>query len=93
MKKSWLLAAGFLSLGVLAGCQSTAKPDLTNPGNAAVQQKRALRYDPYPSTDVGGGSMAGTRPSGYEIPPAEPTQARWNRSPDNAERWGTTGNE
>ena len=93
MKKSWLLAAGFLTLGVLTGCQSTAKPNLANPGNATTQQNRALRYDPYPSTDVGGGSMAGTRPSGYEVPPAEPTQARWTKSTANADRWGTTGNQ
>lgn len=93
MKKSWLLTAGLLTLGTLLGCQTTEKPNLTNPGNATVQQKRALRYDPYPSTDVGGGSMAGTRPSGYEVPPAEPSQARWTKSNTNASRWGTTGNE
>jgi len=92
MKKTWLLALGLLVFGTLAGCQTTAKPSIANPGNAAVQQKRALRYDPYPSTE-GGADMAGTRPRGYEIPPAEPTQARWTKSPNNATRWGTTGNE
>jgi hypothetical protein len=92
MKKTCLLATGFLILGIATGCQTTGKPNLTNPGTESAQQKRALRYDPYPSTDVGG-SMVGTRPREYEVPPAEPTQARWTKSSENAQRWGTDGNE
>jgi hypothetical protein len=98
MKRLSLLALGLLLLGVLGcsekGMQKTGMPSLAHPRSAEVQQKRALRYDPYPETEPGGANMAGTRPRDYMYPPAEPTRARWgmneNRSDySNSDRWGT----
>ena len=65
-----------LFLIVLAGCQSTAKPNLTQPGSAQVQQNRAVRFDPYPENEPGP-AMVGVRPRGYENPIPEPARARW----------------
>ena len=93
MKGVWSVASGLLVLSVLGGCKTTAKPSLTEPRGADVQQKRALRYDPYPDTNAGP-AMTGVRPRDYDIPPAETTRARWERDPaTNATRWGTQGNE
>ena len=61
MKGPWSAAAGLLMLVALDGCRDIAGPDWTHPGTASVQQKRALRYDPYPESDSGP-SMDGTRP-------------------------------
>ncbi len=76
MKGPWSAAAGLLMLVALDGCRDIAGPDWTHPGTAAAQQKRALRYDPYPESDSGP-SMEGTRPREFEIPPPEPSRARW----------------
>ncbi len=54
------LAAGLLILAALGGCRGIAGPSWTHPGTAAVQEKRALRYDPYPEKEPGP-SMEGTR--------------------------------
>lgn len=75
MKCLGLFVAGLLMLVVLTGCQSTARPNWTNPGPASVQQKRALRYDPYPEPDP---LMAGARPREYENPPSEASRSRWH---------------
>jgi hypothetical protein len=95
MKGSWWLTVGLTILGTLAGCKSTVPPDLSHPGRADVQQKRALRYDPYPETGVVGASMDGTRPRDYEAPPAEISRGRWVRPEraqyPNTERWNTDG--
>jgi hypothetical protein len=69
-------------LVALAGCQDIAGPDWFHPGTAAAQQKRALRYDPYPENDSGP-STAGTRPRDFDIPPPEPSRARWEDG-----KWG-----
>jgi hypothetical protein len=93
MSKRWLPAAGLMILCTLAGCKTTATPDLEHPRSATVQQKRALRYDPYPENNVGT-NMSDVRPREYQNPPAEPSQARWHDDPvTNANRWGTTGRE
>lgn len=65
-----------------AGCCSTARPDWTHPGGAEVQQKRALRYDPYPENEPGP-VLTGVRPRQYEVPPPETSRARWTRG-----KWG-----
>jgi hypothetical protein len=94
MKGIWSLAVGLLVLSAMQGCQSTAKPSLAHPRSAEVQQKRALRYDPYPETNVGPG-MSETRPRDYQNPPAETSRARWERQDlsqyPNSERWNTNG--
>ena len=76
MKGLWPLAAGLLILVALGGCRGVASPDWTHPGTASVQQKRALRYDPYPENEPGP-SMDGTRPREYANPPPETSRARW----------------
>lgn len=100
MKRLVWLAAGMLILGVL-GCASpekrrTSMPDLGHPGSACTQEKRALRYYPYPEPNVGPG-MVETRPREYEQPPAEASRARWTRYKlsdyPNPERWNTYGTE
>ena len=69
------LAVGLILL-MLGGCCSIATPDWMDPGPAKVQQTRALRYDPYPDNEAGP-AMVGVRPREYEIPPPEPSRARW----------------
>jgi hypothetical protein len=89
----WSLAAGLMILGTLAGCKSTATPDLAHPGRGEIQRKRAIRYDPYPETRLGT-DMSDARPREYEAPPAEPSQSRWHLDPvTNSTRWGTQGRE
>jgi hypothetical protein len=76
MKTTWTFAvASLLCVGLLAGCKSTATPNLSKPGDAKSQQKTAAKYDPYPSPDLGM-DMSGTRPRGYERPYDEATQAQ-----------------
>jgi hypothetical protein len=85
------LGAGLLVLSMVAGCKTTAMPSFFQPRQPTdVQQKKALRYDPYPETNVGP-EMTGTRPRDYQIPPAEAARARWERENQaqypNSERW------
>jgi hypothetical protein len=97
MKNLATLAAGLFLCGSFLGCQNEklGKPDVFHPRSADVQQKRALRYDPYP--DTAGPDMSGTRPREYASPPAEVSRARWGQnergsSYSNSQRWGTNGN-
>ena len=104
MRRLWSLATGLLVLGMIVGCQNQkgqqtiATPSLAHPRSADVQQKRALRYDPYPETNVGP-EMAGVRPREYEAPPAEVSRGRWGLQNEkianypNSQRWGTDGND
>ncbi len=48
-----------------AGCKTTAKPSWFRPGTAKEQQSRALRFDPYPETNIGP-PMAGARPREFD---------------------------
>jgi hypothetical protein len=70
------LAAGLVILATAGGCCGIAPPNWGHPGSAAVQQKRALRYDPYPENEPGP-SIEGTRPREYANPPPEASRARW----------------
>jgi hypothetical protein len=65
-----------LALFGLAGCQSTAMPSLAHPGSTQTQQNRAVRYDPYPDSEMGP-TMVGVRPREYQNPIPEPARARW----------------
>ena len=88
-----VIGTGIGDFGLTRRGKSTAQPDLTHPGRAEVQQKRALRYDPYPETGMGT-DMSELRPREYQNPPAEPSQARWNLDQaTNAGRWGTQGRD
>lgn len=63
------------------GCQSFnpnkfGMPSFSKPGTAETQQNRAVRFDPYPETDVGP-ETGGMRPRDYSKPLAEPLRARW----------------
>jgi len=71
------LTTSLVIFGALSGCRGVARPDWTHPGTASTQQKRALRYDPYPESTLGGATMEGTRPREYENPPPEASRARW----------------
>jgi hypothetical protein len=100
MRRLWSLASGVLVLGMIVGCQNqkgeqtVGTPSLAHPRSAELQQKRALRYDPYPATNVGP-EMVGVRPREYQNPPDEVSRGRWgpiNESKTvskNSERWGT----
>jgi hypothetical protein len=58
------------------GCANLAGPNWLHPGSATEQQQRAIRYDPYPQTEIGP-STTNVRPRSYDKPVAEPSQARW----------------
>jgi hypothetical protein len=100
MKRLWSFGAGLLLLAAIAGCQNQkgeqviAGPSLAHPRSAEIQQKRALRYDPYPETNVGP-DMVGVRPREYQVPPAEVSRGRWGPKNEsladskNSDRWGT----
>jgi hypothetical protein len=68
------MAAALLSL---TGCFSLAPPQWGHPGTATEQQKRAIRFDPYPENDIG--PATNTQPRDY-VPLAEPARARWQRN-------------
>ncbi|MGW8256835.1 MAG: membrane or secreted protein [Thermoguttaceae bacterium] len=61
----------------LASCKSLARPNWFSPGTIQEQQRRAVRFDPYPENEPGP-TIAGVRPRGYENPIAEPARARWH---------------
>jgi hypothetical protein len=73
MREKLWRAAGLTLLGTLAGCASTSMPSLSHPGPAGVQQKRAVKYDPWPES-VGAADMSTVRPREYQNPPVKPPQ-------------------
>jgi hypothetical protein len=76
---SKILTSAFLGLIllVLAGCQTTATPNIRHPGSTQAQQNRAVRFDPYPENETGP-TLVGVRPREYENPISEPARARWH---------------
>jgi hypothetical protein len=78
VNRFWPLAAALPILLWMGGCRTTARPDWTHPGSAAEQQKRALRYDPYPDNEAGP-ALTGVRPREYDVPPPEVSRARWTK--------------
>ena len=74
-RTAWTILALVL-LGELAGCAGVSKPNWTNPGTAAQQQKRAERFDPYPDPNMAPEAV-GVRPREYQVPPPETERARW----------------
>src|SRR5262249_53957731 len=69
------------SLSVLSlGCSVPPPwdmPDLTNPGPAAYQQRRANPWDIYPETAVGP-ALDGARAREFATSNPEPARARWS---------------
>ncbi len=63
----------------LAGCAGYASPKLA-PGPAALQQGRAVVFDPYPDPTAGP-EIVGGRPLGYTAPQAETVEAQQWRPP------------
>lgn len=64
------------------GCASLGKPTWQTSGNALAQQRRAVRFDPYPQPDIGStlfreAQMDGSRPRDYNEPVAEVRRSRW----------------
>jgi hypothetical protein len=93
MRLSWLPTTALLIVIASAGCRTTALPNLAHPGTTKQQQNRAIRYDPYPTSEEIGGNIDGLRPREYQVPISEPSRAQWHNSKDNAEKWKTNGSE
>ncbi len=77
---SRLVPVFVVSLLAMQGCTVPPPidlPDLTNPGPAAYQQRRANRWDAYPETDTGP-ALDGARPREFSSSNPEPTRARWS---------------
>jgi hypothetical protein len=94
MNKKRLAAMILLCIGLMPGCLSAprtaANPNpppmigtrnIVAPPPEDYQQYRAQKFDPYPSIDIGGTSMAGTRPQGAQDPAAPVLRAQ-PRIPD-----------
>lgn len=77
--KRCIAALAVMAALVAGGCRSGGPPLFPGPGPAKYQQAKAQRFDPYPQT-TGAPQVVGSRPPGYEFPPAEPLRARWIRS-------------
>jgi hypothetical protein len=84
--RGWLNAVAILTIaGVMpwaVGCASLAKPTWPANANARTQQRRAVRFDPYPQDDIGSTLfreplMDGSRPRDYNEPVAEIRRSRW----------------
>ncbi len=74
-----LVAALFL---VTAGCSSLGRPDWLEPGPAASQRNRAVRFDPYLQDDIAPAAlrmplMDGARPRDFADPVPEVKRSRW----------------
>lgn len=69
-------------VALAAGCASLGKPTWPAAGGARMQQRRAVRFDPYPQDDIGPylfrePLMDGTRPRDYNEPVPEIRRSRW----------------
>jgi len=65
-----------------AGCASLGKPDWLDPGPAANQRRKAVRFDPYLQDDIAPSQlrlplMDGARPRDFLEPVPEVRRARW----------------
>ena len=69
-------------LPAAAGCTSLGKPDWLEPGPAAYQRRKAVRFDPYLQDDIAPSSlrlplMDGARPRVFAEPVPVVRRARW----------------
>jgi hypothetical protein len=65
-----------------SGCTSLGKPDWLDPGPAANQRRKAVRFDPYLQDDIAPSQlrlsiMDGSRPRDFLEPVPEVKRARW----------------
>jgi hypothetical protein len=65
-----------------SGCASLGKPDWLDPGPAANQRRKAVRFDPYLQDDIAPSQlrlsiMDGSRPRDFLEPVPEVKRARW----------------
>lgn len=71
-----------LVLSAAGGCASLGKPDWLDPGPAANQRRKAVRFDPYLQDDIAPSQlrlsiMDGARPRDFLEPVPEVRRARW----------------
>ena len=83
-----LVAVAACGALAMSGCASLGKPKwLEPPASARVQQRRAVRFDPFMENDIGPSllrqytTLDGTRPRDYAEPVAEVKRARWWSQP------------
>ncbi|MFM7245146.1 MAG: hypothetical protein ACKO40_13365 [Planctomycetaceae bacterium] len=83
-----LVAIAACATLAMSGCASLGKPKwLEPPASARVQQRRAVRFDPFMENDIGPSllrqytTLDGTRPRDYAEPVAEVKRARWWSQP------------
>ena len=67
---------------LVGGCASLGKLTWQSNATAQTQQRRAVRFDPYPQDDIGStlfreALMDGSRPRDYNEPVAEVRRSRW----------------
>jgi hypothetical protein len=77
-----LILLGAVLLPAGSGCASLDKPDWLEPGPAAYQRRKAVRFDPYLQDDIAPSSlrvplMDGARPRDFAEPVPEVRRARW----------------
>ena len=65
-----------------SGCASLGKPDWLDPGPAANQRRKAVRFDPYLQDEIAPSQlrlsiMDGSRPRDFLEPVPEVKRARW----------------
>jgi hypothetical protein len=75
------------AVATATGCASLGRPDWLEPGPAASQRRRAVRFDPFMQNDIGPSTLReytlldGTRPRDYAEPVAEVNRSRWWSQP------------
>jgi hypothetical protein len=69
------------------GCATLGRPQWLDPPPSRVQQRRAVRFDPFPQSDIDAsplrtyGILDGTRPRDYIEPAPEIRRSRWWSQP------------
>jgi len=70
-----------------SGCATLGRPQWLDPPPTRVQQRRAVRFDPFPQNDIDAsplrtyGILDGTRPRDYIEPAPEIRRSRWWSQP------------
>ena len=80
--RSFFMLLVAVLLPATVGCASLGKPDWLEPGPAAYQRRKAVRFDPYLQDDIAPSSlrlplMDGARPRDFAEPVPEVRRARW----------------
>jgi hypothetical protein len=75
--------AACCALAAVIGCQSTARPQLLDPGTAEMQRERAKEFDPWVRNDMHEGPLSDIRPRDFDQPSSEVKQTQnspWARN-------------